>query len=575
MKRRRFSSSLLLTIIFSIIILIIGLFKISSTSDPYFIPDEIGYWSSAAWLNGYNWAEVMSETGYYGYGYGFLLAPLFLLKDMTLIFHVAIIINVLMLIGIFLILVSVVLGMYPNKNKVFLICCTFAVTLYSFNIVYIKMTLSEIFLTFLFVLSIKLMELIVKKPSLYKLVIFSIVIFLLLAVHLRTIFIPVAIIITLLILYLKKEFPLKKIIILGLFIFFSVVVMLFIKDIYVSQQYVVDPLAERYVYNDSILGKISILKDIFTVNFWNLFIKAILGKLFYLGSSTYFLFYWGIFVIVKELILEIKFNLLTKAEAAIKMYTILSITGAIIISSLSMLKPIRIDHVLYGRYIENFISIIVIVGIINLSEIKKYRVVFCFFSFFHLISSVILYNYIIKQNLVSYLPIQISGVSGFFNKNDLEVSINITVVTALISIGLALVLGEILRKCNKKLIPLIFAVCWLLVAQNALNQYVFENDRLEDRFFLKQGAKEIAKVENDVWYVLVPKEQWGMYSPYFDMFALQFNIGSKSLHTLTSDELEGTSPDDIIIVHKKHPNAKEIQQKHTVIWENELLLLLQ
>ncbi|SFC80421.1 hypothetical protein [Butyrivibrio sp. YAB3001] len=38
--------------------------------------DEFGVWQGAAWILNLNWKEVVSENGFYGFGYGYLLAPL-------------------------------------------------------------------------------------------------------------------------------------------------------------------------------------------------------------------------------------------------------------------------------------------------------------------------------------------------------------------------------------------------------------------------------------------------------------------------------------------------------------------
>ena len=36
--------------------------------------DELGVWQGGAWLLGLDWSEVATLHGYYGYGYGFILA---------------------------------------------------------------------------------------------------------------------------------------------------------------------------------------------------------------------------------------------------------------------------------------------------------------------------------------------------------------------------------------------------------------------------------------------------------------------------------------------------------------------
>lgn len=59
--------------VFSLVLVIIHSFGLTKRYVPWFT-DEIGYWASAALMKGYNWREVMSTGGYYGYGYGIVLS---------------------------------------------------------------------------------------------------------------------------------------------------------------------------------------------------------------------------------------------------------------------------------------------------------------------------------------------------------------------------------------------------------------------------------------------------------------------------------------------------------------------
>ena len=50
------------------------------------VPDEFGYWASAAENVGYDWSEVASLGSYYSFGYSFVLTPiLWAFRDLSLI----------------------------------------------------------------------------------------------------------------------------------------------------------------------------------------------------------------------------------------------------------------------------------------------------------------------------------------------------------------------------------------------------------------------------------------------------------------------------------------------------------
>lgn len=95
-----------------IIIMVITLFFVGEKNVPYVLGDEFGYWTSAAYFFGYDWSGIASINGYFSFGYGLLLTPLFLLKDSVLMYRTAIVMNALFLVG------SFVFGVYCRTKIV-------------------------------------------------------------------------------------------------------------------------------------------------------------------------------------------------------------------------------------------------------------------------------------------------------------------------------------------------------------------------------------------------------------------------------------------------------------------------
>ena len=80
--------------------------------------DELGVWQGGAWLLGLDWSEVVTQNGYYGYGYGFILA--FFIKffghNTILMTQMAIYFQAIMHIGCVFIARGCIKKMFPTAN---------------------------------------------------------------------------------------------------------------------------------------------------------------------------------------------------------------------------------------------------------------------------------------------------------------------------------------------------------------------------------------------------------------------------------------------------------------------------
>lgn len=134
------------------IIISFHLYNIREMYGPVVFPDEVGFWSVGAYLNGYDWSGVMCKAPYYGWGYGgIVLAPLFLfVKSPIELYRAAILINTGIVCCNFLVLRKVAGALPITANQSMHILSALVVTVYSSYAFFSKTTYAESLLVLLF-----------------------------------------------------------------------------------------------------------------------------------------------------------------------------------------------------------------------------------------------------------------------------------------------------------------------------------------------------------------------------------------------------------------------------------------
>lgn len=116
-----------------------------------YIGDEFGYWGSGAQIAGLHWENLLAENAYYAYGYGLLLAPLFLFSlPPVVMYKAAVAGNIAMLLGSFELARYLGKRLFPQEKEGIVLAVSLAVTLLSNNIFQISIGAPETLLYFLF-----------------------------------------------------------------------------------------------------------------------------------------------------------------------------------------------------------------------------------------------------------------------------------------------------------------------------------------------------------------------------------------------------------------------------------------
>ena len=126
--------------------------------------DEFGYWANAAVLAGYDWSSCAQASAYYSYGYGILLAiPLVLCKTPLSAYRMAVGMNALFLCGAFWFLQKILQGLFTHSDRDRRVFSLLAAAFYPVSLYYMKMTLTETLLFFLYCCVCYLMQQFLKE----------------------------------------------------------------------------------------------------------------------------------------------------------------------------------------------------------------------------------------------------------------------------------------------------------------------------------------------------------------------------------------------------------------------------
>lgn len=345
----------------SILLLFLYCFNIHKLNMINIIGDEFGYWAAGSFFAGLDWTDVASYNSYYSYGYSFWLALIIKFVNSPLLaYKIAIFLNGLFVLCTFLILMKI-----SNKwiflNKTTGILVSFSVMLFSGIFFSSQTTQCEAVFNLFFVVELYLIFSYFSKPKLYSICILGVNTIYLYSIHQRALVIVLALIITFV---AYTSFVSKKwnhlfwgaLIMLGALILSSKLKTNLLEDLY---------LGGKAVYSNNYSGQIGKIEMMLSFEGIKTFFVGILGKLFYLGTSTFGIFYLGIYVLIRKIVLGVisyKKKQLLNIDTFISLFLILTIIGAISIATIQLLDNKRIDTLIYGRYTEYLIPIVCIYG---------------------------------------------------------------------------------------------------------------------------------------------------------------------------------------------------------------------
>lgn len=421
----------------SVFIMILYLWGLGKFSTFYVLDDEFGYWSNGALLAGYDWSGTLRGVANYSYGYGFLLAPIInIFSSPQLAYQAAIILNCILGILTFNIILLCFKELYPKITYYKRLFIAAAICLSSSYIVNVHIAWSETLLNLLIWALIYLLTKFFNSKKILYLILASMCSTFSLMVHTRSISIVLAFLLVAIISLKKGKIVTKKKFSFFCFLVIEILIWLFLK------RYFKEILWGDNAGNiNDFAGELQKLFLLFSADgLFNFFI-VIIGQLLYCGVSTLLLSYYSLLYLIakthKALIKRIT-SLETKEYLFV--FLLACIFFTLLMGGLALINANRIDHYVYGRYIE--LVVIPSIGLASLELLSEnfpnYKYNFGKFSVIILICSGYLIGYKISEEGASKYSIACSSaLFSFIDNGKLDVNkMLLTIIVLFVLLGL-------------------------------------------------------------------------------------------------------------------------------------------
>lgn len=567
------NKSLLYGIFFMLILLCIFQYGIQKIYGIIIYPDEFGYWASAAnWL-GYDWSELASMGFYYSYGYSLILTPILGLFDNGITaYRAAVAVNMgLMCLSVWLLFGSL-RKLFLDLDETVLMFCAGTGVFYPAWIFYMQMTLTEALLMFLYLLIFYLFIRFIEKPKAITAVGLACSLIYIYFVHMRTVGVVIACVLTVIfVMRTRPEYRKPGAIFLIIMIGLGIAGMQ-IKEIVVWQVYGNADINKLAASDYS--GQIEKFLQILTFTGLFQFLAGCISKLFYLGMSTFGLVFWAILYLVKN-----TWNLFKKAKvkkACDKMeivlfFLLLSVTGQFLITAIYMFDGERIDCIMYGRYNELFVPIMMCIGLLTMlskKNIFKGSLAIC------LISGIVvpfIICWIEKKELTSFHHYFTIGITYLYDKENFEV-VSFFWKAYLIGCLLTLIVTICAWLCRRNqkyqivLVGVIALEIFLGIYVSTKDVYYNNQIVLSDKSIC-DFIEEKSRQDTDIYYLY---EGGNMY-----IDALQLIRKKKEIHLLNYDEWKEMrlSKNDFLITNIDSNYKKEWEENYTLCKESASFIL--
>lgn len=562
-----------LKIFLTVVIVTISLWKIGDFDQIVVLNDEFGYWSIGAFLAGKDWSNLASQAPYYSYGYSFLLVPLFyIFQEPEMMYKAAVFLNMIMLTGSFFLCIRLAKKLFTEIDERILVLISFVVTMYCSNVVQVHVAWTEIYLAFLFWIIANLVYDVIEKPANWRLLVLSILSVYLYIVHQRTLGILAAVVLFIALLKLLKRLSWK-----GFFIFFGVLFLgVFLQKI--AKGYIMSSIFQNneLVANNDYSGQVGKFVLLFSKDGLIYFLQSIAGKIYYLGVSSFLLLYFGIGHSIKQ-----SFSGVTKffrkriapgEKELFEFFAFCAFAATFMVTAIYTLAPGRIDTLIYGRYNEFSIGIILLIGIAAFWKSKS-RIIQYSVSFLVLCFSAYITNGALKVlDNRSFAVINAIGVSKFFENNVSPVNL-VYVSIAFVSViaVILLFLTEQRWKKSLKVIGLsLVALTWIVTGQGVVDDLLLYMQKSQSQTITSLADCMRANAVEAPVYYFKSSETKDVNIEYF-----QYLLPDTEIHSVEFEEFKEEKAEEAYLLFlNTDKNIQKIQGKYRIIGQSPEYVLM-
>lgn len=569
MKKIINKTSLFFLVVFSIIF-VVQLRHLNSLYAPWIYDDEIGYWGVASFLAGKDWSGILQHCQYYSFGYSLLIAPLYY-TDLSPIFlyRAAIILNAV--IGLIALVVAFLIAKTLFEYK-------------KISIYHVVVVASVLNATFFFQVNTAWTELLlymlvwgityflIKYIETNKLkfgVLLSLTLLYLYIVHQRMIGVVMVAFLTILVyMILEKKIEIKHILCFTLIMVIGFLIASVAKEYIQNELWKINESTSLIATSNAndYSGQIGKIKGIISTpeSILN-FLAQFLGKIFYFGRASFLLLFVVIYSWLKDIVLKIRKDIKLETVFWIKTFVCLSILAMMLITTIAMILPVRNDAIIYGRYAEPVIGILILVGLFVLLK-EKYKksemILVILVSFVFEVGVGVL----IKKQLwnlgEAVFTTSVISLARYFVDNELYLA-KFTIELAIICLILLLVI--FLKERYKKVIIAILCVAFIFISFKDA-EYVYNVDL---KYWQDQKKQVIELVENvvqnngqTIYYILGDS-----FNQNGNKNTLQFLFPDNKVICIGNEDLI-TEPGAIIFACAYDKNIEIIKNRYSVIEEN-------
>ena len=298
------------------------------------------------------------------------------------------------------------------------------------------------------------------------------------------------------------------------------------------------------------------------------FVCGLVGKVLYLGLSSFGLAYWGIWYAMKEvwsLGKQIKKGTERDIRKLFFVFILLATVGETLINTIFNIRPIRVDSVTYGRYHEFVLPILMLLGLYEMTKTKKLFIGTMIVIFIQL-PMVPMVTYCVERyqltNFHGYIMVGMSYLhgtesvepTGFFWMTYVLLS-GLTMITALVA--------AMARKKNREVLLILLIVLEFVLSVRASSLYIDASSLGAYRDTMLVTKIERLQAENKDRRVIYIQED---DSPFISI--MQFMMRDTKIEMLdkkaqieeyTDDEMD---LDDIIVLKYDSTYTEEAAKKY-------------
>lgn len=507
-------------------------------------PDEFGYWASAASAAGYDWSEVASLGSYYSFGYSLILIPILkIFSGGVPAYRAAVFINmILVCVGVFL-FGKMIEGIFPEKETGVKVLVSGAAALYPAWIFYMQMTMAEAVLIFVFTLTVYLFYRFMERQKISTAIALAALLIYGYSVHMRTIGVVIACVMVCLYRLIMGKGNKK-----ALLLWFGAVVLLLGLAFYLKNHTIATVYSfaeEKQLAGNDYSGQWKNVAGIFTLEGMPKFLWSVLGKLYYLGISSFGTFYWALAWCLKESVRLIKAK---KEEIQprqwLALFLLLAVVGQVLICSIYTYHSGKIDGLVYGRYNELFVPVTIMIGIIVMSR-SRFLIPVTILTGTVLGGITILLLHVIKQgNMSGIRGYHAAGISYLLPESNINVPAYFR-NTWLLGFGLMLLVCAFVwlssRRTSTWWLYAGILVIEITTGLQISNHYTYRvNSTNYENLMIADLLQEKSGEDINIMYL----EEGS--APFVDF--LQMQIPEETIHVTTKDDLQSIDDKNYIVI---------------------------